>query len=110
MNAGFRRLLALGVVFLAAFAAVTLLRQWRNDGSWRDWFSGKPRHEESEPASFSLADHSALELSDVELLARLNGEYAKLTKAVVPSVVSIDTAGVRFEKRTDAWGLSLIHI
>ena len=104
MNAGFRRLLALGVVFLAAFAAVTLLRQWRTGGSWRDWLSGKPHQEETEPTSFSLADHSALELSDVELLARLNGEYAKLTKAVVPSVVSIDTTGVRFEKRTDAWG------
>jgi serine protease Do len=104
MNAGFRRLLALGVVFLAAFAAVTLLRQWRSGGSWRDWLSGNPRHEETQPTTFSMADHSALELSDVELLARLNGEYAKLTKAVVPSVVSIDTAGVRFEKRTDAWG------
>jgi serine protease Do len=104
MNAGFRRLLALGVVFFAAFAAVTLLRQWRNGGSWQDWLSGKPHPEELQPTTFSLADHSPLELSDVELLARLNGEYAKLTKAVVPSVVSIDTAGVRFEKRTDAWG------
>jgi serine protease Do len=104
MNAGFRRLLALGVVFLAAFAAVTLLRQWRSGGSWQDWLSGKTQHEKAQPTTFSMADHSPLELNDVELLARLNGEYAKLTKAVVPSVVSIDTAGVRFEKRTDAWG------
>jgi len=104
MNAGFRRLLALGVVFLAAFAAVTLLRQWRAGVSWRDWLSGKPRQAESQPSTFSMADHSPLELGDVELLARLNGEYAKLTKAVVPSVVSIDTTGVRFEKSTDAWG------
>jgi S1-C subfamily serine protease len=104
MNAGFRRLLALGVVFLAAFVGVTLLRQWRTGGSWRDWLSGKSRQAVSQPTAFSMADHSPLELNDVELLARLNGEYAKLTKAVVPSVVSIDTAGVRFEKRTDAWG------
>ncbi len=103
MNAGFRRLLALGVVFLAAFTAVTLLRMWRQGGSWRDWLSGKPPQAEAS-TSFSMADHPALELNDVELLARLNNEYAKLTQAVVPSVVSIDTAGVRFEQRKDAWG------
>ena len=45
----------------------------------------------------------------MELLSRLNNEYALLTQAVVPSVVSIDTAGVREETLRDVWGRSQIR-
>ena len=42
--------------------------------------------------------------SDLELLSRLNEEYANLTRAVVPSVVSIDTQGYSTQRLADFWG------
>jgi S1-C subfamily serine protease len=48
-------------------------------------------------------------LGEVGLLARLDAEYAKLTEAVVPSVVSIDTAGVRRERLIDGFGRQRIR-
>ena len=86
MNPAFRRLLALAVVFLAAFVAVTALRTWRSGGDLRDllpgWSKGSDqfRREVGTPAT-----RPPLDLKDVELLSRLNDEYAKLTEAVVPS-------------------------
>ena len=108
MNPAFRRLLALAVVFLAAFVAVTALRTWRSGGDLRDllpgWSKGSEqfRREVGTPAT-----RPPLDLKDVELLSRLNDEYAKLTEAVVPSVVSIDTAGMRSEKLFDVWSGSM---
>ena len=55
------------------------------------------------PEKGTLADKAPLDLGEVELLSRLNNEYAKLTEAVVPSVVSIDTTGVRSERLFDVW-------
>jgi len=110
MNPGFRRLLALFAVFAAAFVAVSALRNWRSGGSWRDLFGRKANQDGIfRPEKFTLAENAPLEAGDVELLSRLNGEYARVTKAVVPSVVSIDTAGVRTERLMDALGRSRIR-
>ncbi len=85
--------------------AVSALRTCHAGG----WFprldsgSGKGR-ERFRPETFTLPDKPPLDLEDVELLSRLNDEYASLTQAVVPSVVSIDTAGVRTERLLDVWG------
>lgn len=107
MNPGFRRLLALFAVFAAAFVAVSALRHWRSGGSWRDLFGRKASQDGTfRPEKFTLAERAPLEPGDVELLSRLNGEYARVTKAVVPSVVSIDTAGIRTERLMDALGRS----
>lgn len=110
MNASFRRLLALGLVFFAAFAAVSAMRTCRSGGSLRDLIPGlaKPK-ERFRPEKFTLTDHPPLEFGDVELLSRLNDEYASLTRAVVPSVVSIDTAGVRTERLQDLWGRTRVR-
>ncbi|MES2440531.1 MAG: trypsin-like peptidase domain-containing protein [Verrucomicrobiota bacterium] len=104
MNSAFRRLLALAVVFITAFLAVTALRTWRSGGdfsSFLPWFSSDKDGFKKEKGT--PADKAPLELSDVELLSRLNNEYALLTEAVVPSVVSIDTTGVRREQQIDVW-------
>jgi len=45
-----------------------------------------------------------LAFDDVELLARLNDEYANLTRAVVPSVVSINTESLHTAQMMDSWG------
>lgn len=100
MNPAFRRLLALAAVFVAAFLAVSALRGGLR-GVLPAW-SGKGS--QFRPEKFTVPDKAPLELGDVELLSRLNDEYASLTKAVVPSVVSIDTAGVRTEQLYDLWG------
>ncbi len=105
MNAGFRRLLALVTVFAAAFFAVSALRIWRSGGDLRSlvpWMT--PAKGNFRPETYTLPEKPPLNLGDVELLGRLNDEYARLTEAVVPSVVSIDTAGIRTERMQDIWG------
>ncbi len=110
MNASFRRLLALVAVFFTAFAAVSVMRTCHSGGSLRDLIPGLAEKEDRfRPEKFTLPERPPLDLGDVELLARLNDEYANLTKAVVPSVVSIDTAGVRTERLLDLWGRSRIR-
>lgn len=105
MNLAFRRLLALVAVFVAAFLAVSALR-----GGLGALFSGrfKPA-EQFRPEKFTLPEKPPIDLGDVELLSRLNDEYANLTRAVVPSVVSIDTSGVRTERMLDVWGQTRIR-
>jgi Do/DeqQ family serine protease len=98
MPASLRRFLSLALVFGLAFTTVTLLRKWHSG-----------RQSPGKPETFTLQDRAALDLGDVELLSRLNLEYAKLTRAVVPSVVSIDTAGVRTERLRDFWGRSRVQ-
>ncbi|MEN9974073.1 MAG: hypothetical protein RLZZ282_79 [Verrucomicrobiota bacterium] len=91
MNPAFRRLVALVAVFLISFIVVFAMRT-----------CGKGERFRAEP--FTLPDKAPLALGDVEMLSRLNDEYVNVTRAVVPSVVSIDTAGVRTERLLDVWG------
>lgn len=110
MNASFRRLLALAVVFFTAFAAVSVLKTCRAGGSLWDLIPGLKKEDgRFRPEAYTLPDRAPLNLGDVELLSRLNDEYSSLTKAVVPSVVSIDTAGVRTELLPDFWGRTRIR-
>ena len=110
MNPAFRRLLALAAVFVTAFVAVSALRTWRAGGDLRSLIPGfSKKAGQFQPEAFTLPDKAPLELGDVELLSRLNNEYARLTEAVVPSVVSIDTAGVRSEQLLDIWGQTRVR-
>ncbi|NJM36957.1 MAG: PDZ domain-containing protein [Akkermansiaceae bacterium] len=105
MNLAVRRLLALVAVFLSAFIAVAALRAWRNGNGLRDLFPIFSKNKtEYRPENYTFTEKVPLDLGEVELLSRLNEEYAKLTAAVVPSVVSIDTAGVQQERLVDFWG------
>jgi serine protease Do len=104
MQQGIRRLLALVAVFTVAFGAVYLIRNG-TAGLSRLWDGkGNGASPQYRPERATLPDRPPLELGDVELLARLDAEYSKLTEAVVPSVVSIDTAGERAERLLDGWG------
>lgn len=105
MNPAIRRFFALVVVFIVAFLAVAALRNWRAGGDWRSLLPGFPAASgQFRPEEFTLPESAPLALGDVELLSRLNDEYARLTAAVVPSVVSIDTTGIRSEPLMDLWG------
>lgn len=105
MLVAFKRFLALFAVFLVFFLFVSGLRTWRAGGDFSallpDLLKRTPGNRKE---AFTPSEQSALKLGDVEILSRLNEEYAKLTKAVVPSVVSIDTSGMRTEKLIDIFG------
>ena len=104
MSPAFRRLLALVAVFVTAFIAVTAFRTWRSGGDLRSLIPGFDKKSGNfHPEAFTLPDQAPLDLGEMELLSRLNNEYAKLTEAVVPSVVSIDTTGIRSERLFDVW-------
>ena len=107
MFPAFKRFFALLLVFLVFFLSVTALRTWRSGGDLSsllpDFLSKK---DSGKSESFTPSGKAALELSDVEMISRLNEEYARLTRAVVPSVVSIDTTGIRTERMMNVWGES----
>jgi len=110
MNPGLRRLLALVAVFAVAFVSVWGLRVWRTGGSFSNLFPGLGTASgQFRPEHFTLPERAPLDIKDTELLTRLNDEYARVTEAVVPSVISIDTVGVRTERLLDGWGRSQIH-
>lgn len=102
MSEGIRRLLTLLTVFVVMFLVVYTIRN--GPEGLRDLFGGQQQGREYRPEHFTLPEKAPLELDDVELLSRLNDEYAKLTDAVVPSVVSIDTSGVRAQRLLDGYG------
>lgn len=105
MNDGFRRFSILLFVFLMAFLAVFVLRRLQGGETLSDlWPWNKKEIGDFKPEHYTLPDDPLLEIGDVEMLMRLNSEYAKLSEAVVPSVVSIDTAGVKRERLRDLWG------
>lgn len=106
MKSSFRRFLFLVLIAVTAFIAVSALRMYQHGRSPLEVFFPKKTHR---PEKFTLPEKPPLELSEMDLLSRLNDEYAKLTQAVVPSVVSIDTAGVREEMLRDLWGRSQVR-
>ncbi|MFD2255501.1 trypsin-like peptidase domain-containing protein [Luteolibacter algae] len=110
MVSALKRFFALLIVFVSFFLLVTALKTWRTGGDFSMLIpSFLRRAEVVRPEAFTPSDKPALNLSDVEIISRLNEEYARLTRAVVPSVVSIDTAGVRTERLMDFWGRSRIR-
>ena len=68
------------VLFLAL--AVSLLYVWQ---------AREPGQSQAKVERFTPADKPKVDLDSIDILQRLNDEYAKVTEAVVPSVVSITT-------------------
>lgn len=105
MLSTYKRFFLLLIIFVVFFFLVATLRVWRNDGSFNTLIPAFLKNRAANnPEAFTPINKSALKLSDVEMISRLNQEYARLTKAVVPSVVSIDTAGIRTEKLMGFFG------
>lgn len=101
-----KRIVGLLAVFIIAFGSVTLIRYFQRGGSWADIKErlGFVEDGSFKPEDYTLANSAPLELGDVELLGRLNEEYARLTRAVVPSVVSINTEQFHTRQLRDLWG------
>lgn len=107
MNHGFRRFLILFAVFCVAFLTVFVVRKMQDGRSLLEIITGKSPTEDS--GTFTLLDKAPLDLEDVQVMAAINAESAALVKAVVPSVVSIDTAGVRHERFRDITGRTWVQ-
>lgn len=97
MNVVLRRMAVLFGVFLIAFLAVAGLRKLPGMGGLSNLlkFGSKDPKENYVPESYTLSNKPALSLGEVEYLAALDEEFARLTAAVVPSVVSLQTEGVK---------------
>jgi len=105
-----KRILSLLCVFVVFFVLVTLLKTWQAGGDFKALIPSFLNSDEKKShESFTPSKKSALNLNDVEILSRLNQEYARLTRAVVPSVVSIDTAGIRTEQMIDFFGRARVR-
>jgi S1-C subfamily serine protease len=83
-------------VFAVAFLAVYALRQLGG--------GGRDKAGTFRPEPYTLPEKPPLDPAETASLERLSEEYARLTAAVVPSVVSIDTIGVRTQRVMDYWG------
>lgn len=104
-----KRFLSLLLVFVVFFFLVTVIRTWRQGGDFASLLPSFLRKAQSNrPETFTPSKKAALNLSDVEIISRLNDEYALLTQAVIPSVVSIDTARYQTERLMDTWGRSQV--
>lgn len=87
----FRRLV---FAILVMALALALFGFWR-DGSGEYGLLNLLRGEKPGEAAFTPPEAPKLDLGEVELLARLDGEYSKLAASVLPAVVSITTKTVR---------------
>lgn len=101
-----RRMVSLLAVFVIAFVTVSAIRYFQRGGSWGDLKQrfGLVQQNRFEPEDYTLSREAPLDLEDVELLDRLNREYARVTGAVVPSVVSINTEKFHTQQMRDLWG------
>ena len=106
MSDGFRRFAILLGVFVFAFLAVFVFRKVQGGEGFLDLFKfgKKERSETFIPESYTLSSKPALPPGEVEFLAALDEEFAKLTEAVVPSVVSLHTEGIKRQLMQDWFG------
>ena len=106
MNDGFRRFSVLVGVFFLAFAVVFVVRRMQGGESFLELLGlGKDRENtEFRPEKYTLPEAPPVDPEHVKWLERLDAEYAALTAAVLPSVVSIDTEGVKPQLLPDLFG------
>lgn len=106
MNEGFRRFVVLLGVFVFAFLAVFVFRRVQSGEGIFDIFKfGKKDGQENFiPEPYTLSTKPAVDPKEVEFLAVLDEEYARLTEAVVPSVVSLQTEGIKRQLMRDLFG------
>jgi len=109
MNDGFRRLLVLLAVFCFAFFVVFVVRKIQGGDSLMDILPSSASENGFESHQHTLRNKPSMNLKDVEVLAAINAESAALVRAVVPSVVSIDTTGIRRERIRDLYGRTWVQ-
>ncbi|GAA5482620.1 trypsin-like peptidase domain-containing protein [Haloferula sargassicola] len=108
MKRGFRSFLVLLGVFCGTFAAVFFIRNGPS-GVLRALGAADKNSNGYRPEAYTLPERAPLDFDDVEVLSRLDEEYATLTDAVVKSVVSINTNGVQAQRFFDWSGRQFVR-
>ena len=90
----FRRLLFATLMFVLA---ALLFSWWRKD---QEGYGAINLLKGEKPSTFTTPDKPKLNLNDLTVLSRLNEEFAKLSEAVLPTVVSINTQTLRQGQET----------
>jgi len=108
MPNGLKRLIVLIAIFCTSFLTVTVIRKVQNGEDLRTIFKW---HQEAtpNPNNYTLRKTPSIPPKDVTTLDAINRESAELVHAVIPSVVSIDTTGLRNERHRDSWGRTWVQ-
>lgn len=105
MKDGYRRFLVITIVLLSAFLVVVLLRRISNNPGLLEFLKNSgPVYQQNTPEEVTLKLKPVLTQKDVSILSQLNDEYTRISAAVMPSVVSINTAGHESKRVRDRFG------
>lgn len=105
MKDGYRRFLVTTIVLLSAFLVVVVLRKISNSPGLLEFLrNSEPVYQQNTPDQVTLKLKPALTKKDVSILSQLNDEYTRISAAVMPSVVSINTAGHESKRVRDRFG------
>ncbi|GAA5496444.1 hypothetical protein Rhal01_02628 [Rubritalea halochordaticola] len=108
MKEGYRKLLVLTIVLLSAFLVVTGIRKISNTPGLLDFIKNSVSTDE-EGGQAILAKDPPIAVDEIPMLQKLNAEYTKLTEAVMPSVVSLNTVGVEGKRVIDRFGRPVVQ-
>ncbi len=101
MKDSYKRISILIISFMGALLLIIGLGKFIPGYSLFEFLKGKPVASEEK---VNLARTSAMEASEVPISTKLSQEYAAVSRAVMPSIVSIDTARTQATKQTDKLG------
>jgi serine protease Do len=105
MKDGYRRFLVITIVILSAFLLVTGNRKLTETVGLLEFINHTgPTFSSDSLENVTLANDPLVQAKDVSLLSQLNDEYSRISAAVMPSVVSITTAGTQNERVRDRFG------
>lgn len=105
MKDGYRRFLVITIVILSAFLIVTVMSRLKDTPGLLEFINHTgPEFTEDRVDNVTLANEPLVKAKDVSLLSELNNEYSRISSAVMPSVVSITTAGTQDERVRDRFG------
>ena len=104
MNGKTRQVFSLLIIFSVAFLMVFFIRKSPQASDLIGKLKGEKAENGHRAEIYDLQDQPSIDVSDVEILQAINRESATLVEAVLPSVVSIDTAGVKKLKVRNAFG------
>lgn len=101
----YRRSLIIIIAMLVGFLVVTIARRSTQQLGFLEFLKNHgPHFSETQFSDVTLAKNPVIAAKEVRVLAQLNDEYTKITAAVMPSVVSINTAGVEGKRVRDQFG------
>lgn len=101
----YRRFLIVIIAVLVGFLVVTIGRSLVGSAGVLDFLKNAgPELSKAKVKNVTLAKKPVIQPKDVSVLSQLNDEYTRISAAVMPSVVSIHTAGVGDKRVRDRFG------